>query len=292
MKNVSGFQAEDLGLSPSYMPRLYSSVWKFSPPDWRERLDGAAWKVAAGGLPPLFFRADDIGVGGQAFDALCRLFRHHQVPLALAVVPAWLSEARQERLFGAAPMEESLWGWHQHGWRHINWERTGRKKSEFGEDRSADRQHSDILKGCEKMASLFGPHFTPVFTPPWNRFSAATLKVLRALQFAGISVADPLSGGARPPSHFQTFLVELDLHTRKAKDPAADFTRLADEFRNLSRFDRPVGIMIHHQRMTPFAFEFLERLLYNLKHVINARFLSFREIAKNSNEKTAGARLC
>lgn len=289
MMGATGSGVKDFGLATSYMPRQCSPLWKNAPPDWRARLDHATAPISRENFPPVFFRADDIGAAGQAFEALCRLFRHHQVPLALAVVPAWLSDARQERLFSAAPLDEQLWGWHQHGWRHVNRQATGRK-SEFGSERSIDRQYADILQGRQKMEAVFGRNFIPVFTPPWNRFSIMTVRALRNLDFKGISATSLLPHGVKLPWGFFNLPVHIDLHTRK--DNHSDGLKsLLAELCGLSRVGEPAGIMIHHQRMTPFAFQFLDHLLYNLKHVIRARFFSFRELLDGCNEKQAGARL-
>ena len=290
MQGASHLGAEVFDLNAPYMPRQYSSVWKAPLPGWREMLNETSAKMASAGLPPIFFRADDIGAASKAFDALCRLFRFYQVPLALAVVPAWLSEARQEKLFHAAPVNEELWNWHQHGWRHINWQKSG-SKCEFGSDRAAERQHEDILNGRIKMERIFGPNFVAVFTPPWNGFSTATLRILHNLDFKGISAMDPFPPGVKSRYGIQHLPVRLDLHTRKAKDPAGDFALLMDQFTGLSKMKGRTGIMIHHQRMTPFAFEFLDRMIYNLKYVIKARFCSFKEMLNSPNEKQAVARL-
>lgn len=290
MKGTIGLRAGELGLGSSYMPRQCSLLWKAELPAWRDKLDAIAGSISPASLPPIFFRADDIGAAGKAFDALCRIFRHHGIPLALAVVPAWLSEARQERLFNAAPVEDDLWSWHQHGWRHVNWQKSG-KKCEFGEDRAFDHQYNDILQGRQKMELIFGKYFTPIFTPPWNRFSSPTVKILRNLGFKGISTSAPLPQGVRIPVDLSNLSVRLDLHTRNAQNPEDDLHNLLEEFRNLSNAREPTGIMLHHHRMTPFAFEFLDRMLYNLKYVMNARFFSFKEILNHTDEKQAGAPL-
>lgn len=290
MPEVSGLHFDDFGLGASYMPRQYSPVWKTAPPDWRNLLDAAVRNLAVSELPPIFFRAGDIGAEGRAFEAMCRVFRHHQVPLAMAVVPAWLSEARRERLFGSAPIDEDLWGWHQHGWRHVSQERSG-IKAEFGDDRPLDRQHHDILQGLRKMESIFGPRFVPIFSAPWDRFCAATVKALRTLGFRGISAPAPLPPGIKIPWGFLNLPINLNLHTRNQENPANDFNRLLVQLGDLQKAGDCAGISIHHQRMTPFAFQFLDRLLYNLKYVLGARFFSFREILDSSDEKEAGSRL-
>ena len=290
MEGALYFRPDVLGLDASYMPRKYSPVWKAPLPGWKGVLDEASARMTSAVLPPIFFRADNIGAASKAFDALCNLFRFYRVPLAIAVVPAWLSDTRQEKVFRAASVDEDLWNWHQHGWRHINWQKEG-AESEFGLDRAAERQYEDILQGRTKMERIFGPNFVPVFTPPWNRFSTAALRALRKLDFKGISATAPFPLGVKSLDGIKHFSTRLDLHTRNVKNPASDFALLIDQFSGLSKMKGPAGIIIHHQQMTPFAFEFLDLMLYNLKYVIGARFSSFKEMLKSPDERPARDRL-
>ena len=293
-----------LGLPDSYVPRQYSEIWKIPAPNWRDRLNRALDGCASAAFPPVFFRADDIGAGGRAFEAMCKLFRHHAIPLAMAVVPAWLSSARQDQLFRAAPMDEPIWGWHQHGWRHVNWQKTG-KKSEFGDNRPFEKQSRDIQQGRLKMELLFGDYFIPVFTPPWNRLCASTLKILQTLRFEAVSLSGPIPRGIKSSAALSNLKVQLDLHTRKSADPNSDFSAevarsckshqgsaLLHEISTAPARKENIGFMIHHHRMTLFAFEFLDALLYNLKNRVQARFLTFGEIVYNRNEDKTGSSLC
>ncbi len=195
----------------------------------------------------------------------------------MSVVPAWLSELRRKQLFESAPLAEPLWSWHQHGWRHINWQRTG-KKSEFGEQRPYEKQWRDIWHGRQKMLGIFGDHLVPVFAPPWNRLSIATTRILQELNFKAVSTAGPLPRAVKPPLTLKNLRVQIDLHTRKAKDGLTDLQALLEELASLGSKKEPCGIMIHHQRMTRFAFEFLHELLFQLKNHTQARFLSFQEL--------------
>ncbi|HQN18166.1 MAG TPA: polysaccharide deacetylase family protein [Syntrophobacteraceae bacterium] len=271
---------DDFGLTARYRPRRYSALWEQPQQDWREKL-ASALECNPGDSPPgFFFRADDIGSGGRHFHALCELFRRHNTPLAMAVVPAWLTAARIELLFAAAPLEESLWGWHQHGWRHINLQQAGRK-SEFGDQRPIEKQWQDISQGSKKMTKVFGNRSIPVFTPPWNRLSTATLKVLKELHFRAVSLDGPMPGTVKHGVGFKNLRIQLDLHTRKEKNGEADFDNLLGELCGLMTQKAPVGIMLHHQRMTLFAFEFLDELLHCIKHKLYAQCLSFEELLEN-----------
>lgn len=265
------------GIPGYYRPRQSAAIWQVEPRDWRPRLRDALEKGLASHRPAVFFRADDIGAGGQAFDALCRLFREHQVPLGLAVVPAWLSSARKDQLLESAPAGERLWGWHQHGWRHVNWQRTG-KKSEFGEQRPLEKQWRDIMNGQQKMQDIFGDHLLPVFTPPWNRLSLQTIKILHQLGFKAVSLDGPLPRGGKGPAPLKNLRVSVDLHTRKSRNPDEDFETLLVELTGAVTRKEPVGIMVHHPRMTLFAFQFLSELLPLLKNHLHADCLGFRDL--------------
>ena len=282
LKDTFAPESLDLQLPDHYRPRVSAAIWHSPHSDWQEQLTEAIDQASRNNSLQVFWRADDIGAGGWAFQALCRLFRHHGLPLAMSVVPAWLSDLRRKQLFESAPREESLWSWHQHGWRHVNWQRSG-KKSEFGEERPFEKQWRDIWRGRQKMLDIFGDRLVPVFTPPWNRLSLSTTRILQELDFKGVSTAGPLPRGAKPPLTLKNLRVQIDLHTRKGKDGAADFQALLDELASLGGRKEPCGIMIHHQRMTRFAFEFLHQLAYLLKDRAQAQFLSFEELLENDH---------
>jgi hypothetical protein len=273
---------QNLDLPNHYRPRHCAAVWQVPVSEWRRRLHETAERWTGNHGPDVFFRADDIGAGGRAFEALCCLFRHHETPLAMAVVPAWLSQVRREQLFHSAPLEEPFWGWHQHGWRHVNWQRTG-KKSEFGEQRSFEKQWRDIWQGRQKMEEIFLDRFIPIFTPPWNRLSPLTIKILQQLNFKGVSLAGPFPRGVRPPSGLTNLRVQIDLHTRKSRESEQDYVDLLDQITTVMAKKEPVGIMIHHQRMSLFAFEFLHELLTALNNRTQVNLQGFRNILEKKD---------
>ncbi|ROR03075.1 polysaccharide deacetylase family protein [Desulfosoma caldarium] len=261
-------------------PRVFSALWRSPLPHWRERLEDLVQRLPSGNKARLFFRADDIGAAGYSFDALCALFREHGVPLALAVVPAWLTETRTARILASAPLHENLWGWHQHGWRHVNWQKTG-KKAEFGHQRPLEKQWRDIWRGNMKLLNIFQDRLLPVFTPPWNRCSATTLEVLAQLGFQAVSTMDPLPKAGKNKGRLKNLRIAVDLHTRKHEDGPADYAALLQELRAALNKDTPAGIMIHHQRMTSFAFTFLDELLRQLRLSEKVEFLSFQDLLEN-----------
>jgi len=202
----------------------------------------------------------------------------------MAVVPAWLSPVRKRQLFQAAPLEEPLWGWHQHGWRHVNWQKTG-DKSEFGEHRPYEKQWRDIWQGRRKMKECFRGFMADVFTPPWDRLSPATLRVLDQLGFKGVSMGATVPKGTKSVSALRNFRTQLHLHERDSKDAASDFQTLLEEITVLLSRKKLIGITVHHHRMTSFAFEFLEKLVLLLDRQAGCRFVGFRDLLESDEHE-------
>jgi hypothetical protein len=166
----------------------------------------------------------------------------------------------------------------------VNLQRTG-GKSEFSEERPIEKQWRDIRQGIKKMGEIFGNRSIPVFTPPWNRLPAATLRILQELNFKAVSMTGFLPRIFKPGTGFKNLRIQLDLHTRKARDGHTDFLYLLEELSVSMTKKEPVGIMLHHHRMTPFAFEFLEELLSLFRHKLGAPCLGFEELLENKYDE-------
>ena len=254
-----------------------SSIWHRLPADIASRTERC---IAAGCEQKthrrescIFFRADDIGAPGKQFTRLIKLFSHHKVPLCLAVVPAWLTRPRWLALKSVCTKDASLWCWHQHGWRHINHEVTG-KKQEFGPARSREELEHDIGCGKQRLENLLGTNFYPAFTPPWNRCDQKALDVLKILGYAAVSRS---RGSSPPPKGLPTLDINVDLHTRKEKTSRIGWENFFNELQ-LAIASGRCGIMIHHQRMNQAAFDFLELLLMALGRNKKLNRVHFKDV--------------
>ena len=205
---------------------------------------------------PVFFRADDIGVISDSFIRLMELFSCHQLPLNLAVVPAWISAPRWSAIGDVCELSSPLWCWHQHGWRHRNFQQKG-KKCEFGSLRQKNHIAADLVKGRDRLKALLGPHFSLFFTPPWNRCTDDTLFILKSAGFKAVS-RDSTAKTDTPI--LPDFPVNTDLHTRREQSPDDSLRKLGAEVENGIRSGM-LGIMIHHQLMNRNAFLLLDGLL-------------------------------
>jgi peptidoglycan/xylan/chitin deacetylase (PgdA/CDA1 family) len=238
---------------------IVSPCWLAPVTDLNEAA-GRVAEVLAKAAPSgaIFFRADDVGVPGDKCRRMLELFREHGVPLHLAVTPAWLGPGRWEVLKKWAGPDD-LWCWHQHGWRHQNHQRSG-KKGEFGADRTEDALRADLRKGRDKLRAILGQDFAPVFTPPWNRFDHRVGPILMELGFTAVSRSAGADKKVPLPGGLPDVPVNVDLHTRREQDPAEGLDRLVREFQDAATSGL-IGVMIHHQRMNNAAFDFLDRCL-------------------------------
>jgi hypothetical protein len=221
----------------------------------------------------IFFRADDIGVPSNQFKEMVSLFLHHKVPLCLAVVPAWLSQTRLDALQQVTGTS-SQFCWHQHGWLHRNYELSG-KKQEFGSIRSEEHIRQDLVSGQKRLTKLLDNHFSLFFTPPWNRCSTSTLKLLKKLQYKGVS----RSRGASPlsPENLPDFQVNVDLHTRNEINTEDSLQYLLGEI-TTSLSSGFTGVMLHHQRMNSNAFHLLDLFLQVISEFREIESVHFDEM--------------
>jgi len=257
-----------------------SQLWLKVPADIRLRLSRCLHRAAAepflGGERIIFFRADDVGVPGNRFSRLIDLFRRHQTPLTLGVVPSWLTGERWRCLLEVCGNDRTLWGWTQHGWRHLNHEPVG-KKQEFGPSRPISLKRRDLRLGYGRLRALMGEALLPAFTPPWNRCDQETLTVLEDLGYKALSrdrTAQPAA-----PLTLPDYPVCVDLHTRKENDAEGGWHSLLKELTD-SLSSGFCGIMIHHQRMNTAAFDFLNLLLPALKQWNHGRIVHLGTLIK------------
>jgi peptidoglycan/xylan/chitin deacetylase (PgdA/CDA1 family) len=266
--------------SEKFMRSFISSIWRQPPSDLTARIETCIRDARAhsGTTEPacIYFRADDVAVPGRQFFRMMELFWNYRVPLSLAVVPAWLTHARWNSLQDTGVRSSALWCWHQHGWRHVNHETTG-KNQEFGSGRSRSEIKHDLLKGKQRLEKILGTHFFPVFTPPWNRCNLNTLELLKECGYLAVS----RNHGALPPSpkKLPDLCVDVDLHTRKDTDPVSGWDRLFEVLKK-DISSGQCGIMLHHQKMNAVAFDFLEMLLKNLKGSKNIRLVNFKDLVR------------
>jgi predicted deacetylase len=234
----------------------------------RRMLDGAARSV------DFFFRNDDVGWADERLPPLLDLFAARELPVDLSVIPAALGDETARRLSDRCAASAGRIRVHQHGWRHANHERAGRK-CEFGLSRMATDQRRDLRSGHARLQAALGPWVDPVFTPPWNRCTQATVALLTAGSYRVLSRN---AGAMRLDT---AGLVELPVAVdwQKLEGAEAGGSALGAAITDAAAQDRPVGVMLHHAAMTEDGCRALAALLDLLARHERARCLTMMDCA-------------
>ena len=214
----------------------------------------AHWRDA-GRKPTLWWRDDDAVDATPALDRLLTLQRTHDVPLALAVVPAGATQALATRL-SHAPGIDLL----QHGYAHSNHVPAGEKKSELGPERPAMLVLGELGTGWLALERLFGPSVLPVLVPPWNRIAPGLVPALPEIGFRGLSTF-----GIRPRARLVPGWVQVNTHvdlidwrTRRFAGVDVVLGALAQALASArTGSDEPLGLLSHHLAMDEAAWDFL-----------------------------------
>ena len=242
--------------------------------------DRSAWQRLAAELDhwrpreaTFWWRDDDAGASGPAFDRLLALAATRPVPLALAVVPAWLEERVAAAIRDGPPALLVA----QHGYAHRNHEPPapdgGRgRPAELGAARPLDVTLAELAAGWARLAALVPTRLRPALVPPWNRIAP---RVRDALPGAGYRVLSTF--GPRPTPQAGPGLRMLNVHVdpiewRAGKRfagtaPTLDqiTAHLAD--RRAGRVDpgEPTGLLTHHRDLSPPAWACIDELLGRLQ---------------------------
>ena len=228
----------------------------------------------------VFLRDDDIDEDEARLRQLLDIAFSRGVPINLAIIPARLTDAAVRLLQDYKSFQSKLIELHQHGWQHVNHEKDG-KKSEFGPARCIEEQLQDITRGKARLEAVFGDTCFPAFTPPWNRCTEDTLKILDQLGFLVLSrdhKNQPLAG-----YDFREISVTLDLFRWKGGVAFKSPEEITQNFISQIGAWDVVGILLHHKVMDGAAFSFLDVLLDRLCQYPNVQFHTFQSLLQQVN---------
>ena len=254
----------------SYVSRLAPGGAESAAAAWSdlvEELD--SWRDC-GRTAELWWRDDDAVEPTAALDRLLSLVP--DIPIAIAVIPA---RARSE-LAACLTAFPSVTIW-QHGWAHTDHAVRG-KKSEYPAARRWSAIAAELTAGRDRLAELFGARFAPVLVPPWNRFAAELLPLLKNLGFIGLSGMAPTA--PRPlPCGVAALDAHVDLVAWRAGGgfigQVAALSAIVGELRarRAQNSAEPVGILTHHLVVDEPGAAFLAQLCPTVRDHAAARWI-------------------
>lgn len=218
--------------------------------------------TAGGRTVALWWRDDDATQPTPALARLIAAARRHRAPLALAVIPAPMSDAL------VPAIDDPLVTVLQHGFAHQNHAAAGERAVECGGDRPAIAVLDELTAGRARLAAAFGSRFCPVMVPPWNRIEPEIAAALPDRGFGGLSVFGPRAATQAGAGSFAVN-AHLDLLTWKggARFAGRDkllrlcAERLADRRCGRIDPDEPFGLLTHHLDHDAETWAFLDEIL-------------------------------
>ncbi len=222
--------------------------------DWAPLTDELDRWARAGRVARFWLRDDDAVEPTEPLERLLALSARHEVPVALAVIPAFTGDALAGRLAAAPGAEVAV-----HGWSHENFAPPGEKKQELGGHRPADVVLASLERGLSHLARLHGPRLTPVLVPPWNRIDPALVSRLGGLGFRALSVFGPEKALGLPA--INTHVDVIDWRGTRGGRPGGDLAgEMAVRLRAIAGGEGTLGLLTHHLVHDETVWRFLEEL--------------------------------
>ncbi|TVQ33541.1 MAG: hypothetical protein EA356_12045 [Geminicoccaceae bacterium] len=217
-----------------------------------------------------WWRDDDAGRDHPRLHRLLDLAEAHGLPIALAVVPAWLEPLAVQRI-RACPLATVL----QHGIGHDDHSDDDQRKIELGGTVDRAWLAGELVAQRQRLEDAFGAQFLPVMVPPWNRMDPGLVPRLAELGFLGVSMdRGPVVAG--PPRRVDAHVDAMDWQGTGRQKPLAAILGELDA--GLAAGVRPLGLMTHHLVVDEAGFADLDQL-FRLGHdAASFRWAAAREL--------------
>lgn len=221
-----------------------------------------AWREG-GRQATLWCRDDDASHDSPALQRLFAIASAHEVPVALATIPATLAE---DLVDAVAPVQTVTVV--QHGFAHSNHAPPGDRSCELGAHRGVEATMADLADGRARLARAFDTRFHPLLVPPWNRIDPRVIARLPAAGYVALSTFGP-----RPAPWAAPGVIQCNTHVdliawRQDRafigvDRAIERTVAHLRARREGPVDsaEPTGILTHHLDFDDAAWTFLAELM-------------------------------
>ncbi len=222
-----------------------------------------------------WWRDDDAGRDHPALHRLLDLAQRQDLPLALAVVPAWLDPGAQGIIAAGAQVTVL-----QHGWAHVNHAGKGKKSIELG-GRAPEEILTELRRGLAILEDAFGSAFLPVLVPPWNRIDSAIFPSLGTNGYCGLSVYGPRKADEIAPGVGLVNTHWDPVDWRGTRGFLGEEAVLGQLCGALSAAE-PIGLLSHHLDLDESGWTFLDELFTVLRQHPAARLCPVPSLFKRS----------
>lgn len=210
---------------------------------------------SSGRTARFWLRDDDAVAPTEALEKLIGLTGDAAVPLMLAVIPELTGAPLAEHLAASGHVTVAV-----HGWSHQNHAGPSDKKQELGSHRAQSLVLDELARGFDKLSGLYGPQFTAMLVPPWNRIDASLLPHLAVLGFTSVSVF----GKEKPAliSMINTHVDLMDWHgSRGGRERGQLIAEIVARLQVMFDHGGHMGFLTHHLVHDEAAWQFIDSLM-------------------------------
>ncbi|KZL21010.1 hypothetical protein PsAD2_01002 [Pseudovibrio axinellae] len=216
------------------------------------------WFAERGQTVNMWWRDDDAVSPSPELEELLVFSEKFNVPISLAVIPKFATQALAQRLKSMQTVHVV-----HHGWQHVNYQDKGRgeKASEFGRRRSSHDMQVELLDGEEILRDLFGALFVPLFVPPWNRIAPLAVQLLKQQRGYGLSAFTWINPFRIPQVQSHIDIIKWKKNKQFCGWGAAKKRFDLQLCRRRTNAKEPLGLLTHHLDHGEGCSEFLEVFL-------------------------------
>ena len=273
---------------------------------WRAVVEELDEWLERGMVANFWIRDDDAVALTRPFDRLLSVASEFRVEVALAVIPAKLTDPLSTVLLsGDVPFFPMC-----HGWRHVNYA-SPMRPSEFGPQRPLALIIDDAKCAFAEFSRRFGGKAV-IFVPPFGQIAGELIGELPKLGFSGLSTAPSRAEGrysrvcsrlkyARPVWHrVKPRALHYDVHIDPfdwVRNSARSARSIAKEIVGYLRVRRrgfvsassPIGLLMHHLKFDEDTWRVCTDLLGILVSHPATSWPAVRTVVSETNKREIGA---
>ncbi len=243
--------------------------------DWTALVRELGLWAQSGRTATFWWRDDDAGNDVAKLKELLHLQQSLGVPLAIAVVPGWLSDEVAALIAGTGDIHVL-----QHGVAHADHSAGRGRRMELCDRALSSGLRQALIRSRNVLRASFPSTLREVMVPPWNRIDEAVVSILARSGFVGLSTLGPRRGARRHGlvvNNVHVDIIDWKAGRRFAGDKAcleASLRHLEDRRLGVVDSAEATGLMTHHLVHDAACRTFIDRFVHTVARHPAGRWLS------------------
>ncbi|MDE0044827.1 MAG: hypothetical protein OXU19_03045 [bacterium] len=233
--------------------------------DWTALARELDMWAQSGQTATFWWRDDDAGADAVKLKELLDLRQDLGVPLAMAVVPDWLTADVASLITGSGDIHVL-----QHGVAHADHSGGRGRRIELCAGALPSGLRQALIRSRNVLRTSFPSSLIEVMVPPWNRIDEAVLSILAGSGFLGLSILGPRRGAREHGlvvNNVHIDIIDWKVGRRFAGDEAcleASVRHLEDRRHGVVDSSEATGLMTHHLVHDTACHAFIDRFVHTV----------------------------